>query len=476
MHPIRLILISSVGIALLVALLCGYFLHEASPHGLFRSPVAAVAIATAVLFVFLVPAFGIYLWSLREAAAVDRLTDSVRDVLSGETARQVEAGRSSDEIQDLARSADEMRQLILRQQQSFEEQKALLSEIVGGLREGLLAINVRKRVTFANQRVQSLFELEGNVIGRPLVEVLRQETFLAAFDRALEGVESLERVSVFLGAEERRIESRVFPVGKSTEVAAIALFIDVTRIERLETIRRHFLSDFLHESRTPLAGLRSALETLEGGPLEPEAEKQLRHITQRQLGRLEGLVRNLSELNSIESGDLILQPEQTELGPLLEDVVAEFAAALSAAKIEVKMSGQATAFIDPMRTHQIFANLIENAIRHSATESIELELSETDLEAVVRVRDYGIGIPPAEHEKIFHRFYRIDKSRSQKIIGTGLGLAITKHLVLQHRGRISVESVGKGASFEVRLPKRPSGVGRERGDAEVSDSLPVLLD
>ncbi|HVT05485.1 MAG TPA: ATP-binding protein [Thermoanaerobaculia bacterium] len=458
MHPVRLLLISSVGIAVLVALLFGYFIHEPSSLPLFRSAAGAVTLSSLVMLVFLLPALGIYVWSLRSAAAVDRLTDGVRDVLRGETSRQVTVKLSSDEIQDLARSVDEMRQLIVRQQQSFEEQKALLSEIVGGLREGLLAINARKRVIFANGPVSSLFNLDGPVVGRSLVEVLRHETFLTAFDRALEGAESMERVSVYVGAEERRIESRVFPVGKSSEVAAIALFIDVTRIERLETVRRHFISDFLHESRTPLAGLRSAVESLDARPLELEAEKQLRHITQRQLGRLERLVRSLAELNSIESGDVILQPEATELAPLLEDVVAELDDALRAAGIRVNISGDATAFVDPMRTHQIFMNLIDNAIKHAGTDSIEVSVTQTDGEAITLVRDYGVGIPPGEQEKIFHRFHRMDKSRSQKVIGTGLGLAITKHLVLQHGGRISVESAGKGAVFEVRLPKRSSGV------------------
>lgn len=246
------------------------------------------------------------------------------------------------------------------------------------------------------------------------------------------------------------------PVAGQSGLAAVALAIDVTQMERLARVRRDFIADFSHEVRTPLAGLRSSIETLQGGSLDPEQEEQLHRILRRQLGRLERLVSDLSELNSIESGDVVLHREPTEIRQLLADLAQDFFERADSRKIAIIVDGiESVAMVDPIRIEQVFSNLIDNALRHaSETDEVRIEVTEDDSMTAVRVSDRGPGISDEEKEKVFHRFYRADKSRSSESSGAGLGLAITKHLVLQHGGSVGVESaIGRGTTFIVKLPK-----------------------
>jgi two-component system, OmpR family, phosphate regulon sensor histidine kinase PhoR len=322
---------------------------------------------------------------------------------------------------------------------ALRRQRALDLEILDGLAEGLLAVNRARRAVLVNRRFAELFDA-ADAVGKPLHEVVRVAAVFEAFDRALAGEESVER---FTMRNSITIEMRALPMA-SEEIAAVAIFIDVTRLERLESIRRNFISDFSHEVRTPLAGLRSAVDTHEGIEHLTESEgRQLRRIMARQLSRLERLVDDLSELSRIESGDLLLTRQRIDLRKLVDELCEDFAdrAAFSVSGEGVFVSA------DPLRLQQALSNLIDNAIKYGGG-PIEIDVAPGE----VRIRDHGEGIADHEKEKIFRRFYRIDKSRAEDSGGTGLGLAIAKHIVLQHQGTIEVESEpGEGATFIVRL-------------------------
>ncbi|HUJ12315.1 MAG TPA: ATP-binding protein [Thermoanaerobaculia bacterium] len=340
----------------------------------------------------------------------------------------------------------------------LQRQRAAELQLLDGLGEALLAIDADRRVVIANRRFIDLFGGMDHV-GKRLTEVLRVADVLESFDRALGGEEVTCRFGVRSGVVERRIEMRAQPIA-STTIAVVALFIDVSKIELLEQIRRNFISDFSHEVRTPLAGLRSAVETLEHNSdrLSPEDDKQLRRIMARQLRRLERLVDDLSELSRIESGDLTLDIRPVELRPILDDLVEDFAEQSVQHRVRFEVRGEGSAIADSNRLQQAFSNLIDNAIKYGGDDHrITIDIRDGE----VRVSDEGEGIAPPEREKIFHRFYRIDKT----IPGSGLGLAITKHLVLQQRGTIDVESKpGHGATFIVRLP-RPAATPQRPSEA-----------
>jgi PAS domain S-box-containing protein len=446
MHPLRLLLYISLVIALAIAWGFGSALEKAG-----ADRVATVTLSVLVFAAFMLPWGGVFVWALRRARDLDELTERARRVGDGSIERPIADREFHGELDDLARAIEEMRSMIVRQRAAHEEHRAAMEEIVASLGEGLIAVDPKGRVVVANARVGEIFGIGEALVGRSFLEVVRKQPVVAALDKALHGHASSERVSI---GDERQIEVRVFPVEASAEIAAVALFIDVTTIERLQQIRKDFLDDFSHEVRTPLAGLRSATETMEEGRLSPADEQRLRQVILRQLGRIERLVKDLSELNTIESGNLVLQRRSVNLRELLDELCADFRQR-APRDLRFTLGGDDThADVDPARVQQIFSNLLDNACKHGGGRGeILIEVGRENGDAIVRVSDEGSGIPPSEVERIFHRFYRVDKSRSQSVSGAGLGLAIAKHLVALHGGAIKAYNRSEGgATFEVRLP------------------------
>ncbi|HEY2829113.1 MAG TPA: ATP-binding protein [Thermoanaerobaculia bacterium] len=430
MHPLRALLFLSVGIAAVVAAAFGYLLHRAGV-----AEASATLLAVCVFVAFMLPWSGVFTWALRRAGGLDTLIDRTRDF-----EKPIHDREYHGELDDLARAIEEVRVALLRERAWSQEQRATMQQIAASLGEGLLALSPRGRIVLANDRVNEMFGMQGPIVGKPLLEVARSQHLMAGFDEALKGQRSTRQTQ----AGERLIEIRAFPVASSTEVAAVALLIDITQLDRLQKMRSEFLDDFSHEVRTPLAGLRSAVETFEGGGLSTENEQKLRQVMTRQLARIERLVQEISELNRIEAGELVLEQQTVDLYQVVRELVDDLPA-------PVTLHGEKTpANVDVSRAQQIFTNLIDNARRHGGGK-IDVAVKPEDGWAVVRVSDEGEGIPHAELERIFHRFYRVDKSRS--VQGTGLGLAITKHLVLLHGGSIrAFNRPDRGATFEVRLP------------------------
>lgn len=449
MHPLRVLLYVSLVIAIAVAWGFGAALRHAGA----TQPATAV-LGTVSFLAFMIPWTGVFLWAVRRARDLDMLTDRSRAAVEKPGDVVVADRPYHAELDDLARAIEELRATIVRQRDSHDEHRAAMAEIFSSLGEGLLAVGPNGRVVFANARfaaVAGSFGSGEDLIGRTVLEVVRKQTVVAAIDRALRGVATNERVAFGTGEHERQIEVRAVPVA-TAEIAALALFIDVTTIERLQRIRKEFLDDFSHEVRTPLAGLKSAAETLQHRDgLTEEHELQLRNVMERQIARIERLVNDLSELNRIETGELVLQKRPVNLLGVLRELCDDFQERSSA--VRFTLAGDETiASLDAPRAQQIFANLLDNACKHGGGRGeVSVAVGRENGDAVVRVSDEGPGIPPHELERVFHRFYRIDRSRSQP--GTGLGLAIAKHLVALHGGTIrACNRPEGGATFEVRLP------------------------
>jgi two-component system, OmpR family, phosphate regulon sensor histidine kinase PhoR len=440
-HPLRVLLYVSLAVAIAFAWGFGAALLHAGVDD-----TAAIVLAVFAFLAFLVPWAGVFWWAVRRAGDLDELIDRASAVAEGSVEKPIGDRSYHGELDELARAVDEIRGIIVRQRAAHELHRAAMAEIVDSLGEGILAVSPKGKVAVANPRVAQMFGISGDLVGRAVVEVVRRQSVVAAIDKALHGHTSSDRLEV----DERQIELRAFPVAASPDIAAVALFIDVTAIARLERIRKDFLDDFSHEIRTPLAGLKSAAETLEQGGLAPDAEQQLRNVTHRQLARIERLVAELSDLTRIESGELVLDRQPADLYELLADVCEDFRGRTSAMRFTLKGS-ETIALVDAARAQQIFANLLDNACKHGGQGEVLVEVARENGDAVVKVSDEGPGIPPGESERIFHRFYRVDRSRSQP--GTGLGLAIAKHLAALHGGTIRAYNRAEGgATFEVRFP------------------------
>lgn len=351
----------------------------------------------------------------------------------------------------------------------------LLDATVNEMREGLLVIDPEMRVIASNRAAHNLFSnIDDSINSRRLTELTRNP---AIFDAFLDGVRGKERVGVKVeayGQPRRVFDLRVVPLhaanGRGAS-GAVGVFFDVTQLERLELVRQEFLSNVSHELRTPLTSIMALAETLEAGAIDDrEHNRRFLCIIQKNAARMQRLIDDILELSAIEAGNVRVAPEIVRLRPLVEDVFGSLSAAASARAITVRnlVDQNALVFADPHRLVQMLTNLIENAIkfnRESGTVLVKYEIGDGDR---IRVEDTGEGIPAHHLDRLFERFYRVDRARSRELGGTGLGLAIVKHLARAHGGEITVESrFGEGTQFTIELPRKT--------DHDAKDSLVATI-
>jgi two-component system, OmpR family, phosphate regulon sensor histidine kinase PhoR len=360
----------------------------------------------------------------------------------------------------------------------------LFEATMGGMREGLLVVNKDMRVVASNTAAHRLVNpTRGPLEGQRLTELTRNPDIYDAFLDALKGIERSGVKIQTYGPERLIFDLRVVPLGgggngsgstdtRSTQ-GALGVFIDVTRIERLEQVRQEFLSNVSHELRTPLTAILAFVETLESGAIEnSEARSRFLPIIRKSATRMQHLIDDILELSAIEAGNVQVSAEPVELHPIVNDVVSSLAAKADAEGIEVinAVPGDATVYADARRLEQMLTNLVDNAIKFNrddgqVTIKYERRLPEEPSDggrpsAVggrsdrIIVEDTGEGIPSQHLGRLFERFYRVDRARSREMGGTGLGLAIVKHLALAHDGEVTVTSqLGKGSTFTIELPR-----------------------
>ena len=351
----------------------------------------------------------------------------------------------------------------------------LFEATLGGMREGLLIVNKDMQVVASNPAAYRLFNpARGPLTGQRLTELTRNPAIYDAFLDALKGSERSGVKIQTHGPERLIFDLRVVPlnraeVTKGSTQGALGVFIDVTRIERLEQVRQEFLSNVSHELRTPLTAILAFVETLESGAIEDhEARTRFLPIIRKSAARMQHLIDDILELSAIEAGNVQVHAEQVELHAIVSDVVSSLAAKAESEQITVinEVADETTVYADPRRLEQMLTNLVDNAIkfnRPNGTVTIKYRNAAAWDEAVaaktlvdhILVEDTGEGIPAQHLERLFERFYRVDRARSREMGGTGLGLAIVKHLALAHDGEVSVTSqLGRGTTFTIELPHR----------------------
>lgn len=340
------------------------------------------------------------------------------------------------------------------------EVSSLLEATLSGMREGLLVVNKDMRVVASNPAAYKLFNPSLPALkSQRLTELTRNPAIYSAF---LDGLKGIERSGVKVethGPERQVFDLRVVPIGSANgngAEGALGVFFDITRTERLELVRQEFLSNVSHELRTPLTAIIAFVETLETGAMEdPESSQRFLSIIRKNASRMHGLIDDILELTAIEGGNVQLKASSVELYMLVEDVCASLAAKASAHNVVLKNNVLPDVLVhaDERRLEQMLTNLIDNGIKFSkehGTVSISHEAGRRDR---ILVQDNGDGIPAQHLERLFERFYRVDRARSRDMGGTGLGLAIVKHLALLHGGEVTVTSeLAKGTTFTIHLP------------------------
>ena len=338
---------------------------------------------------------------------------------------------------------------------------SLLDATMTGMREGLLVVNRDMRVVASNPAARKLFNPSVTTLqSQRLTELTRNPAIYSAF---LDGLKGVERSGVKVethGPERQIFDLRVVPIGSANgngAEGALGVFFDITRMERLEIVRQEFLSNVSHELRTPLTAIIAFVETLENGAIEDrESCERFLSIIRKNASRMHSLIDDILELTAIEGGNVPLRAAPVDLYTLVQDVCASLAAKAAAQNVTLRndVKPDVMVYADERRLEQMLTNLIDNGIKFSREHGTVTISHESDTRDKILVQDNGDGIPSQHLERLFERFYRVDRARSRDMGGTGLGLAIVKHLALLHRGEVTVTSeLGKGSTFTIHLPK-----------------------
>jgi two-component system phosphate regulon sensor histidine kinase PhoR len=331
-----------------------------------------------------------------------------------------------------------------------------LAAVLDAMVEGVLVVDAAGRILQANPAFDRLFGLARTPVGRTTLESLRNPAVEDVLHAALSRGERGAGFVRLARPVERTLEVAAAPLGAPARTGAVAVFHEVTRLERLEALRRDFVAGVTHEIRTPVTAIRGWAETLRDAGEDPAERARFADVIVRQADRLARLVDDLLILSSVESGGYRLRPERLPAGDLLRAALEAFEPRAREAGIALTVSSPEAAVLGDRRLlDQAIANLVDNALRHTERGGrVELRAEASGEDRVrIAVRDTGCGIPPEDLDRVFERFFRVDRARGRRAGGAGLGLALVKHVAAVHGGRVEVRSrVGEGSEFALVLP------------------------
>lgn len=386
----------------------------------------------------------------------------VKDLAEGRISRGFVA-RGSLGLEEIIMDLDRVSGRLQGISSQAERGRFSLEALLTSLSEGVVVTDLEGRVRLVNRSFLDMFGLRENPMGRTMMETVRDPEVAAAVETTFrEGNGgSLEvRREAPEGGEARTLAVNFAPIaeGNGERAGVVTVFYDLSKIRRLETVRQEFVSNLSHELRTPLSILAGYLETMEDPSVLRGAEgREVMQVLRRNCERLTLLVNDLMELSRIESGRIAIQPQPRKPREVLDEVKEDWKRAFAGKKVRLEVECAEPlpeVKSDPLRTGQIFANLMDNALRFAPQGSrVILGASAKGRWVEFSVQDEGEGIPPDKLGRIFERFFRVDEGRTRDRGGTGLGLSIVKHLVQLHGGEVRVESqMGIGTKILFSIP------------------------
>ena len=336
------------------------------------------------------------------------------------------------------------------------------------MQDGVLGVDAGGRIQWTNAQMNRVMEthgLGGSIrLGRSVVHTLRDPALRDAVQLAVEERRASEVRSATL------LPGRIFDVNAAPLPGGGAVIVlhDVTRAEALERTQREFVANVSHELRTPLTSIVGYVETLlDTEPLQDHVRDYLETVL-KNASRMRRLTEDLLVLARVEGADRTLRRTAVPAEVLLEEAVllAEGSAFGDGARFEIAVTTAVPVLADEHAVSQVLGNLMENAVKYGGVDAPRVVLGAVLADAgravQFTVRDFGAGIPQEHQERIFERFYRVDKARSRESGGTGLGLAIARHLIEEHGGTLAVSSsLGEGSTFAFTLPVAPGQVTEE---------------
>ncbi len=391
----------------------------------------------------------------RTTRPLSELTHTAKKISSGDFSERI-VPVTQDEVGQLTNAFNQMAIQLHDQIGVLETERSKTAAVLQEMTDGVVIVDENGTVQLLNPAALNMFAVaESEAIGRSLVEVLRHHQLVDLWQRCLETgdpqVSTLE-----IPIKGLYLQSVATPLGKELPGSTLLLFQNLTRVRRLETIRRDFISNISHELRTPLASLKALTETLQESALDdPPAARRFLDRMETEVDALSLMVSELLELSRIESGRVPLQLKPENPADILSESVDRLKLQAERAGLQLSIdcpNHLPMVLADMTRLEQVIVNLLHNAIKFTpAGGSITVSAHLDDSDVQFNVTDTGIGIPAADLPRIFERFYKTDRARSSG--GTGLGLAIARHLVEAHGGKIwAVSEEGKGSSFSFIIP------------------------
>ncbi|ALQ17477.1 PAS domain-containing sensor histidine kinase [Listeria monocytogenes] len=371
-------------------------------------------------------------------------------------------GKISGELQDLSISVNTLAESLETQMFEIKQNEQRLNAIVQNLVSGVMLINVDKQVIMTNRTMYQILG-ETEITGKPFYEVIKSFALSQLIEGTFETKTIQQKEIILYFPREMILDASVSPIlGENGEITGIILLLhDITQIRHLENVRSEFVTNVSHELKTPVTALKGFAETLLDGAMYDEVLlKKFLTIIKEESDRLHRLIMDILALSRIEQNPVAENVELVDVDEVIEQSARTIFEMATEKNIRVtipeKTSGSVMIETDRDKLQQIIINLLSNAINYTPVDGkVEVKLIEQEAEVIIEVTDNGIGIPAKDIDRVFERFYRVDKARSRHSGGTGLGLSIVKHLVENCGGRIEVESQEEvGSTFRVTLPKK----------------------
>lgn len=367
-----------------------------------------------------------------------------------------EMGGLAEAMNQMAAQLNDRLQTVVTQR---NEQEAVLASMI----EGVLAVDHQEGILRINRAAATLLGTNPELaVGRSLQEVVRKPELQRFITESLQSRTSIEAdMTLLYRGEERFLQTHGTPLRGSDgqTIGALIVIHDVTRLRRLENLRRDFVANVSHELRTPITAIKGAVETLLAGANEnPEDSQRFLEIANRQSDRLNAIIEDLLSLSRLERDAESDEVDRTHerLLPILESALQSCSSIAKSRQVDVKLfcSEELVAKVNSTLLEQAVINLVDNAIKYSESRKIvTVESWQEGEHVMIKVQDRGQGISKEHLSRLFERFYRVDAARSRAIGGTGLGLAIVKHIAQAHDGEVTVHSTpGEGSVFTISLP------------------------
>jgi len=415
-----------------------------------------ISIALAIILAMVLA----YIMSNKITKPIDELTIAAKEISQGHYEEKIYT-QSNDQIGELTESFNRMRESLKYSMANLKQRNVELEAILNSMINGIIAVDSNKNILMINPICFDILNLPKDYVAQneSMYKIIRNEEIAALVENAIEsGLSQVKELQYVHLDKILRIYINPIITNEDEIIGSIVVLQDVTQVRKLEQMRSDFVSNVSHELKTPLTSIKGFVDTLKNGAISDEgAATRFLDIIDIESDRLYRLINDILILSEIERMDKDYDKDRVEVGSVIEEVVA-----MLSLKAEQKGLVLSATIGEPLemignrdRLKQMMINLVDNALKYTESGVVNVEMEAVGHWIKLSVRDTGIGIPEEHLERLFERFYRVDKGRSRNQGGTGLGLSIVKHIVLLYKGKISVMSkVNEGTTFEILFPRR----------------------